>query len=197
MTKLPHATAASIAACLLLLACGGEAPSGGGDDAPSERDEAPARPAPRTPEPPREARWLRAVLAYDLRATPTDTRTTVLGRRLGAEVACPQPGTGCFVELALAGQATQLHVGDDQTIQIWGPTEPALMADWVRAVEAVIDESDLEAVNAPGDRPDRLWRDDSHVVLLHDHTGLECTEFCPAMIWVAPPDHPSAAGYGF
>ena len=180
-------------ALFFLGACG----NGASEAPPAPRN----RPAPRTDPSPRPAasypRWLREVLAYDLSAVATDRRTTALGQRLRATVACPQPGTGCFVELPLAGVVTQLHLADDQAIQIWGPLEPSEMAAWVEGVEREIDGSDMDPVNATGARPDRLWRTSRRVVLLHDHTGLPCSGFCPSMLWIARPTHPSAPGYGF
>ncbi|MEQ9079443.1 MAG: hypothetical protein RLP09_36625 [Sandaracinaceae bacterium] len=193
-------TRCSIAAALLLLACGGETPSRSAEADPHEapsretRDEAPPREIA-APDP--TEGWLRELLAFDLRAVPTDARMVALAERLGAPVVCPQPGTGCYVELTLGGTVTQVHMGDDQALQVWGPTEPAEMPVWVAGVEHAIDQSTLEPVNGPGTRPDRLWVDSTHIVLLHDHSGQPCGGFCPSMIWIAPPDHPSAAGYGF
>ncbi|MBX3275540.1 MAG: hypothetical protein KF729_35095 [Sandaracinaceae bacterium] len=184
-------------ALALLTAC--SSPSGD----PSGSPPAPADPPPRgeapapAPPPDETPAWLRTLLAHDLSGRATDARTIALGQRLGAPIVCPQPGTGCFVELELAGHTTQLHLGDDEVIQIWGPTEHAQMPAWVEGVEREIDRSSLEALNEPGTRPDRLWRSRRRVVLLHDHTGQRCGGFCPAMIWIALPSHPSARGYGF
>ncbi|GAB5549410.1 MAG: hypothetical protein RLO52_39710 [Sandaracinaceae bacterium] len=192
-------TRSSFAAALLLLACGGEGPSGPPGGRSSTRDDAPPREtaSPRRAAPDPTEGWLRELLAFDLRAVPTDARMVALAERLGAPAVCPQPGTGCYVELTLGGYVTQVHMGDDQALQVWGPTEPADMPVWVAGVEAAIDRSALEAVNETGTRPDRLWVDGTHVVLLHDHTGQPCGGFCPSMVWIAPPDHPSAPGYGF
>lgn len=182
----------------LLAACSGP----GGGDAPTEpaepstRGEVPSSPTPAPPADETPA-WLRTVLAWDIEEVATDRRTIALGHRLNAPINCPQPGTGCFVELELGGYRTQLHLADDQVIQIWGPTEPAEMPMWVAVVEQEIDQSSLEALNETGTRPDRLWRNRRRVVLLHDHSTQPCGGFCPAMVWVALPNHPSARGYGF
>ena len=185
-----------IATTLLLCACGGE------PNPPNEPDPAGARPepeAPPEPEPPVAVTepWLEALLAFDLDAPATDERTIALGEALGSPVTCPQPGTGCYVELMLAGQPTQVHVGDDHAVQVWGPIQGFAMQTWANGVEQEIDRSPLAALNEPGARPDRLWRDARHVLLLHDHTGLPCGGFCPSMLWLARPGHPAAAGYGF
>lgn len=188
----------TVAALWLLAAC-----SGPGEGAPADPPaEAPAPrevPSSPTPAPPADETpaWLRTVLAWDIEEVATDRRTVALGHRLNAPINCPQPGTGCYVELELGGYTTQLHLGDDQVIQIWGPTEPMQMPMWVAVVEHDIDQSSLEALNEPGTRPDRLWRSGRRVVLLHDHSVQPCGGFCPAMIWIALPNHPSARGYGF
>jgi len=183
-----------MAALFLLSAC-----SGGGSARGEERGDDETRPSTRVEPQPEsdEGRWLRELLAFDLRGDPTDARTIALGERLQAPVTCPQPGTGCYVELPLAGQTTQVHFGDDEALQVWGPTEPFQMVSWVAGVEDQIDQSGLTAVNTLGTRPDRLWRDALHLVLLHDHSEQTCSGFCPAMIWIAPPDHRAAPGYGF
>jgi len=180
-----------------LLACGAcgsndaSPPGSGGerDEPPASTDEAPA------PEP--YAPWLDALLEFDLHATPSDPLMTTLGEELASPVACPQPGTGCFVQLRLAGHETQVHFGEDEALQLWGPTEPMQMPRWIETVERDLDASSLTALNEPGDRPDRLFRGDGRIVLLHDHSEQPCGGFCPAMLWIALPDHPNAAGYGF
>ncbi len=155
------------------------------------------RAAEPTPSSPSAEPWLQELLAFDLLGEPTDARTIALGERLASPVTCPQPGTGCYVELELGGHTTQVHFGDDQALQVWGPIDSSQMAGWVTDVEGAIDRSPLRRVNATGTRPDRLWRDTQHVVLLHDHSGLPCGGFCPSMIWIAPPGHSAAPGYGF
>lgn len=186
-----------VAVALTLAACSG--PSGEAPADPPAGDPAPAPEAPAPPPPPENPTpaWLRTLLAHDLREEATDGRTVALGRRLRAPVECPQPGTGCFVRLPLAGYTTQLHLADDQAIQIWGPIEPSEMPAWVAGIERAIDRSTLEPVNEPGTRPDRMWRGHGRIVLLHDHSEQACGGFCPAMVWIALPDHRAAAGYGF
>lgn len=185
------------AALILLGACSGqptaESRAPAADEGPSGSG------AVASEQPPRDATapWLRTLLAVDLEALPTDERATALGEQLGAPVTCPMPGTGCFVELPLAGFTTKVHLADDQAIQVWGPNEPMRMPQWVEGVEAEIDRSSLTALNPPGTRPDRLWRSPRRVVLLHDHSLESCDGFCPAMIWISVPEHPSARGYGF
>jgi hypothetical protein len=182
-----------VVASLVLGSCGRQ-PTSEATDPPPERASTHAAPEPsREPDAP----WLRTLIEHDLRSAPSDERTIALGERLGAPVNCPQPGTGCYVELELAGFTTQVHVADDQAIQVWGPNEPMRMPQWVQSVEAEIDRSSLTAVNEPGTRPDRLWRNGRRVVLLHDQSLQPCDDFCPAMIWISVPDHPSARGYGF
>jgi len=181
-----------IAALLWLSACGSDdAPT----TTPTDRPDEPAQAPSTEPEP--YAPWLDALLEFDLHATPSDALMTELGEALASPVACPRPGTGCFVQLQLAGHETQIHFGEDEALQVWGPTEPMQMPRWVETVERDLDASSLTALNEPGARPDRLFRDDAHVVLLHDHSEQPCGGFCPAMIWIAPPDHPNAPGYGF
>lgn len=180
-----------IAMTVVLLGACGEARS-----TPNEPAEALPEVPVAEPEPEAEP-WLRELLGFDLQPMATDARTVELGENLESPVTCPRPGTGCYVELELAGQTTQVHVGDDHVLQIWGPTEPFQMPGWVTGVEEDIDRSPLTALNEPGTRPDRLWRDGQHIVLLHDHSGLPCAGFCPSMIWIARPGHPAAAGYGF
>jgi len=194
------------AGVLFIAACGSESPSAPAeppDDeaagshestgaATSEVATSEVAPAVRETEP-----WLRELLAFDLIAQPTDARTIALGERLRSPVSCPQPGTGCFVELTLSGYTAQVHIGDDRAIQVWGPTQPFAMVPWVAGVEEQIDHSPLTQVNETGTRPDRLWRDSRHVVLLHDHSTQDCGGFCPSMIWIAAPDHAAAPGYGF
>lgn len=183
-----------VIASLLLCACGPRPTSEPSDPPPRERSR--PRPDPE-PSPDATAPWLRTLLEYDVRSAPSDERTIALGERLGAPVSCPQPGTGCYVELELAGFTTQVQIADDQAIQVWGPNEPMRMPRWVEGVEAEIDRSSLTAVNEPGTRPDRLWRNGRRVVLLHDQSLQPCDDFCPAMIWISVPEHPSARGYGF
>ncbi len=180
-----------IALAPLLAACGGEAAAPPPSEPPPQAPSTPAPPPDATPE------WLRALLAYDLDAPATDEGVIELGERLGAPVTCPQPGTGCYVELTLAGVVTQVHVGDDAAIQVWGPIEPFQMPPWVAGVEEQVDRSSLTALNDPGTRPDRLWRSPRRVLLLHDHSDQPCGGFCPAMMWLARPDHSAARGYGF
>lgn len=192
-------TTVRIAAALLLLgACGGERRAEPSPPPPDEPPPPNAVQVPRTePAAPPSPAWLTELLAFDLHGDPTDERTMALGARLGMPVTCPRPGTGCFVELELGEYTCQVHFGDDEALQVWGPTHAFSMTSWVASVEQDIDRSELTAVNEPGTRPDRLWRDARHVVLLHDHSEQPCGGFCPAMVWIAPPDHPAAHGYGF
>ncbi|MFK7990123.1 MAG: hypothetical protein AB8I08_29155 [Sandaracinaceae bacterium] len=177
---------------LMMMGCGssGDTPT---DDSPRGQ----GRPATAPPEADPTPAWLETLLEFDLSGPATDRRTISLSRELHSPVVCPQPGTGCYVELTLAGVVTQLHLADDHTIQIWGPTEAMEMPGWVAGVETELEASRLRAVNEEGARPDRLFEDDNHLVLLHDHSEQECGGFCPAMVWIGPPGHSAAAGYGF